>query len=161
MTKLLEDMKRDLEAAIPKKDVQYYFIGRPVSISQIALDRGAIVLEPVSTNVRSVATGPLEEEIHNVRVTVMKSVKDEFVKDSQRESGKQYLTRVIDGRQADGSLQTTSIRYVVRNKMRSWGIIQADLDISYDEPVPEGYPIETVMGIVALNQRNIVNQSLA
>lgn len=161
MIKLLNDIKRDLEAGVPHNEVQYYYIGKPVSISQQALDKGVIVIKAIGTKGRTVTTGVREEDTHTVRIEVMKTVRDKFVNNAQVESGDLYLTRVIDDRNEDGSLKPSSIRYIIRNKMRAWGIMQGDLDISYDEPVPDNYPIDTVAGAVTLTQLDIVTQSLA
>lgn len=160
MNRLLEQIKTDLEANVSKKDVQYYLIGMPVSISKQTLDAGVVVVEPRSTSVSSVTTGVREQETHIVDIVLLKNVQDRSEFDNQRESGKAYVTRVMDARNANGSLKVGSIREVVRRNMRTWGIMQGDLEIQYSESDNENIPLGTVIATITLPQVDIVTQNI-
>lgn len=162
MKALLNEVKTDLEAALDKKDVRYYSIGIPFRFdSKQVLSGGAIFLVPLTTNIESVTTGLNDQETHSFQIILAKSYQDTMYKNAQEELGIPYLLKVVDDRNADRSLKTNSIRYVVRKNMRKWGIKQNELDIEYDtqalgDNIADGY----ISATITVNQLDINNQPL-
>jgi hypothetical protein len=128
INKIIEDLKNNID----KKDVQYFYFGHSYSLSIDVLNKGVIEVIPRTTEISSVTTGTIDESVNTIEIILLKSFKTEAYINASRESASDYLTRVIDGRNADGSLKTNSIRYILRNNMRDYGTIQRNMSIEYD-----------------------------
>lgn len=121
-----------LEAGLDKKDVAYFHVGVPYDLSEAELLRGCITVAPVNESVISVTTGITDEETKTIAVTLAKVMKNDFYANAKKESGVQYLMRVIESREEQNVLKTNTIRYILRNNMRNLGLLQSGFDIAYD-----------------------------
>lgn len=164
MNVLLETIKTDLEAALKGKDIQYFIIGNPENITEMTakevINKGALFVYPEKTSIGSVTTGLQEQESHSLHFVLVKNIQEGFYTNAQKESGFMYLARILDGRNADRSLKTNTVRYVVRNNMRRWGIKQGELDIDYDTKVLGDYADSYISGEMTLIQEDIYNQTI-
>jgi hypothetical protein len=154
MTYLLNRIKEILEAGLDKKDVQYYNIGKPFAIADAVLAGVIIYLEPVSTDVVSITTGIGDMSDNTIKIVLAKTVKDQFVKNAQKESGQAYLTRVMDGRDGSGNVLANTIRYLIRTNMRNLGITQGAVNIAYDTQEIENGPEGLVTATLTVSQRD-------
>lgn len=131
MQYLINKIKTTLEQSLDKKDIQYVVIGGLDQISKAMLDKGVVVLLPISTEVSSITTGIRDMERKVVKFVIGKNIQNQFNKNAQRESGQEYLMRVMEGNNADNTLITTSLRYIIRQNFRVWGVQQDSLSIDY------------------------------
>lgn len=150
----MDKLKQLLEAGLSTKDVQYFNIGKPYSIADQVLDKGIIYIEPISTDIESLTTGITDGDDSSVKIVLAKSVKDEFVKNAQKESATAYLARVMDGKNASGQVLTNTIRYIVRTNMRQLGITQSGINITYDSQEIENAPAGTVTATLTVSQQD-------
>lgn len=132
MNQLITNMLRDLENGISKSDVQYYYFGKPLEPGKDVLNGGAIMVMPVSTETRAVTTGITDEDLFTVQIMLAKNLQAEFYRNAQKESGAEFLTRVMEGRDSNGVLQTNTIKHIVRSNFRQWGLKQEEVGIEYD-----------------------------
>jgi hypothetical protein len=131
MNRYLEVIKESLEANIDKADIQYFYIGKPFSLGKAQLDRGVCIVQPIDTDIESVTTGIRDQETHTVRIIIAKQSQEFFVKNAEKHSAAQFLTRVCDGRKQDKTPEEHSVRYVIRNNYRCWSIMQPNIRIEY------------------------------
>jgi hypothetical protein len=129
---LIRLILKNFEEKIDKKDIGYYFFGRPQIISKDVAQRGVICVKPISTSIQSISTGLIDRDTYTIQVIVAKNVQPEFYKNAQEESGDQFMTRVIEGRKSCGNLNERCVRYVIREHLKKWGILQPNLTIQYD-----------------------------
>lgn len=133
MNYLINKMLRSFEDNLDKKDIQYYYFGKPWSLPKGVLDKGVLIVHPIETNVSAVTSGITDQETMSVRIIVAKNVQDEFINNAQRETGVGYLSRVFENKSDTNQLQANTVRYVIRNNFRTWGIMQeVDLNFEYD-----------------------------
>lgn len=157
MTHLIEALLRDLENNIPKQDVQYYIWGKPDNISKEALIKGVIMIRPRTTVVRPISTGPKDKDDNTLEVILGKSMQTDVYQNAQIETGDKFCNRIMDGRNADGSLRNDTIRYVVRNNYKNYGILQPEIRIDYDTneiTAPDGIVTATMV----ISQSDLFNQ---
>jgi hypothetical protein len=161
MNYLINKILEDLESNLNKKDVQYYIFGRPYHLPASELEKGVIMVEPISTSVQAVTTGITDEETKEVQIILAKVVKDDFYKNSSKETGSAYLTRIFENKDTSNQLQTDTIRYIVRNNLRQWGLLQPQITINYSGQVFEEAPEGTVTGIMTISTIDHFTQILA
>ena len=123
----------DLEDSVNKNDIKYFYFGKPYAIDNNILNAGALIVNPIRTDISSVATGLKDHASYEIEIILAKNVKPSFYKNAQKDAGHSFLTRVMEGTDASGSLLTNTIRYVIRNKMRDYGIKQEGMSIDYDD----------------------------
>lgn len=131
MNYIINKIIADLKANIDSKDVQYVYFGHSYALSVDVLNKGVIEVIPVSSDISSITTGTIDLNVNTIHIVLLKNFKTEAYINASRESAADYLTRVVDGRLADGSLKTDSIRYILRNNMRDYGTIQRSMAIEY------------------------------
>jgi hypothetical protein len=159
MNYVINKMLEDLEAGLPKKDVQYYIFGRPYQLAEAELEKGVLMIEPVSTTVQSVTTGITDEENKEIKIFLAKIVKDRFYANAQKETGSAYLARIFENKDASNQLQADTVRYIVRENLRQWGLLQPTISIDYTvsfEQAPEG----TVAGAMTISTLDHFSQPL-
>lgn len=132
MNDLINAILTDLRNGISNENVQHFYYGKITQLSDDLLLKGVLMVSPVSTSIRAVTTGLTDEETNELEIVLVKSIRAEFYKNAQQEAAAAYLIRVMDKRNADKSLQTNSVRYIVRNRMRSYGINQVEMVIDYN-----------------------------
>lgn len=132
MNHFIDLILRDLENGLDKQDVQYFHFGKPYEMPKELVINGAIAVEPVSTDISPVTTGITDEDLYTVRIILLKNTQGEVYKNAQKETGAQFLTRVMEGRDSAGTLQTNTIRHIVRSNFRQWGLLQPEVGIEYD-----------------------------
>lgn len=160
MNLLMDQIKTDLENAINKKDVVYVYIGNSEAASKQNLEKGIIVLQPLNTTLTPVTTGILVEGVGNFKIIFAKSIQDEINTNAQRESGTEWLMRVMEGRNSDGTLQSNTGAYVVLSNLRKWGKLQNSVQINYDTNDILDTAGGVIQGNITIAQRDIFNQSL-
>jgi len=133
MNYIISKILDDLEDSLDKNEVKYFYFGKPYSVDNVVLNAGAIFVSPITTEVDSVTTGLKDHATHEIEIIVAKNVKTSFYKNAQKDAGHSFLTRVMEGTDASGSLLTNTIRYIMRNKMRDYGILQGSMLIEYDD----------------------------
>jgi len=159
MDLLIRKVLTTLENNLEKKDVRYYIYGKPFALSDSIAEKGAILVQPLSTNIEPISTGLRDEETFNLSIILVKQLKNRFNRNAQIESGAEFLTEVMEGRQNDSALKSTSIRDVVRKSFNEWGIRQESVSITYDS---EEYPraLGVVTATMAVSVICIINQLL-
>lgn len=134
MNYIIDLILQDLENKIDKQDIQYYFAGFPeTNISKDLYLKGVICVRPVKTNTVAVTTGITDESLNIIEIIVAKSMQTKVYTDAQQETGEYFLARVMDGRRADGSLLSNTVRYVVRNNLKKYGSRQPEIEIVYND----------------------------
>jgi hypothetical protein len=161
MNYVLNLIKESLESSLYKKDVQYFSIGVPFAINLDILERGIVILQPVATTIEPVATGMIDNESKQINIILAKNVQDEFTKNAQKESGTAYLVRVMENKTSLNELEANTIRYVVRNNLPKWGLLQPEVSISYDDNAIENLPMGSVTATLSLTVDDHMNQALA
>jgi len=121
-----------LRAGLDKTDVAYFHVGNPYDLSEAELLRGCITVTPVSETVEAVTTGVTDQEVKTIEITIAKVLKNDFYGNAKKESGIQYLLRVIEARGTNNELKTNTIRYILRNNLRNLGLLQSGFNIVYD-----------------------------
>lgn len=132
MDDVIKDIIEDLRNNIPDTKVKHYFYGKPEALNEAVLTGGAIMVIPMNLNVVSITTGLMDQERMGIKIVLAKNMKTDFYRTSSVQSAMSFLVDVMDGRQADRSLRTNTIRYMIRNKMRSYGLKQEDFSIEYN-----------------------------
>lgn len=158
MNVYLDTIKNSLELIIPKTDIQHYFIGKPNSFSKVNADRGICVIEPVSTDIVSVTTGLQDREDLAIRIIIAKQIQEYAVRNAEKESGAQWLMRVMDGREPDRSPKTISVRYIARNNFRQWSNLQPATNIDYESNNLENFAEGLVEATLTLQLTGIFQQ---
>ena len=120
-----------LKNGLDKNDVQYFYFGHSYALAADALNKGVIEVIPLTSDIESATTGTMDQNTNTIKIVLIKSFKTDAYINAQRETSADYLTRVVDGREADGSLKTNSIRYIVRSNMRNFGTVQRGMSIEY------------------------------
>lgn len=161
MIYLINRMLTDFEAGISAQDIQYFYFGMPYSLSKQVLDKGILIVQPVSTDIKPITTGLRDEEMKSVKIIIAKSVLNDNYMNAQKETGIQYLIRVIEGKNEDNSLKTDTVRYVIRNKYRTWGVNQQQMTINYDTNELATAAQGVVTATIMLSVRDIVTQSIS
>lgn len=133
MNNIIGKILDDLEDSINKNDVKYFYFGKPYAVDNNILNAGALFVTPVRTDVESVTTGLKDHASNEIEIVLAKNVKPSFYKDAQKDAGHSFLTRVMEGTDESGALLTNTVRYIIRNKMRDYGILQDSMSIEYDD----------------------------
>ncbi len=155
MNYIINKIITNLDASISKKDVQYFYFGHSYSYSNDVLNKGIIEVKPESSDIESLTTGIIDQNTNTIKIILAKSIKTEGYKNAKEETLLSWASRVCDGREADGSLKTNSIRYVLRNNMRSYGTVQRSLSIEYDSKEDGfGGAFTTTLTLVQEEQQN-------
>jgi len=155
INKVLEDLENNLNS----QDVQYYIFGLPeIEIGKDITNKGAVFVKPVSTDLEQIATGLIDQTTHTIEVILVKNMQMRVYRNADQETGEFWLTRVMDGREPDGSLKTNTIRYIVRNNLKKYGIRQPDISIVYnDDRIPGG---ENVTATMTITQEETSSQAI-
>lgn len=132
MNDLIEDILKNLEDVIDKKDVVYFDYGKQRLLSKTKLKHGAIMISPVSTGIRPVTTGVTDEDSYSIEIILAKNLQDKYYVNAQKETAAKFLVRLMEGRDASKILKTDTIRYVVRTNFKNTGLLQSDISIEYD-----------------------------
>ena len=132
MNYLINKIITDLKSGLNKNDVQYVYFGHSYSLPGDVLSKGAIEVIPISSEITSVATGIIDQVVNTLSVVLIKSFKSDAYINASKETAADYLTRVMDGRLADGSLKSNSIRYILRTNMKNYGTVQRNIGIEYN-----------------------------
>lgn len=134
MNHIINKMLTDLEAGIDKKDLQYFYFGFDKSSvpGEDILIKGAVFVNPIGTDVTAITTGLRDKETNSIEIIVAKQTKMFNYSNAQSETGLAFSCRVIDGRDASGNLLPNTIRYIIRNNLRCYGILQPVIEIKYD-----------------------------
>lgn len=130
MNEIINAIIEDLGNVIAKKDIQYYFFGKPSNISNDMLLKGVVMIEPVGTSVESVTTGITDEDTNELTIWVVKQLRG-LPNNAQIETGAQFMVRLIENK-TNGNLETNTIRYVIRRNLRQYGLMQAGFSVEYD-----------------------------
>lgn len=154
MTYIIQKIKEILEAGLDKKDVGYFYTGKPYSLPKAVLDRGAIYINGVSQDIESITTGIGDRTTNIIQITLCKSMQNDNYKNAQKETGNAYLTRVMDGRGESGDVLTNTIRYIIRTNMRNLGITQSAVSIEYGESNDIDSSEATVFATMTLSQED-------
>jgi hypothetical protein len=158
MNTYLETIKNSLQAVISKNDIQHYYIGKPNSFSKVNADRGILVIEPVSTDIQSITTGLNDREDLSIRIIIAKQIQEFSVRNAEKESGSQWLMRVMDGREPDNRPKTNTIRYVVRSNYRQWSTMQPSVNIDYESTNLENFAEGLVEATLTVQLTGIFQQ---
>lgn len=159
MTGLINKLKNDLENAINKQDVRYFYFGMPKNLSKEQLMYGVIMINPVSQTVNAVTTGITEQEENSIEVILAKQVQSEVYRNAQSETGQSYLARVMCGTDDNLNLLSATVRQVVRNHMKNYGSMQPVIDITFDDNRIELEGVVTAT--MTVTQQNLTQQNLS
>jgi len=146
----------DLRGVISKNDVQTYMYGRPLELGDTL--GGMVIVNPVSTEIKPIATGVLDQDEDTIEIILVKSFKTSVYQNASQSGDVEFLTRVMRGKDANNNLLTNSIVYVVRNNFRSYGINQPSMTINWSDNRfnKEGIVVATL----TLRQNSIGDQSI-
>ena len=134
MTYYITQILEDLENEMSDRDVQFFISGLPeTQISEKLLSGGVVFVNPISTDLTAVATGVVDEGSHEIEIILARSMKTQAYQNASQETGAAYLARVMDGRDADNTIQTNTIRYIIRSHMQDYGMRQPDVTITYND----------------------------
>ena len=160
MNYLINQIINDLRAGLDPKDIGHFFVGHSYALPDVMLDEGIIEVIPVSSEIQSVATGMIDQGVNTLKIVVMRCFKTTPYTDPHKETATDWLARVIDGREANGTPKTNSVRYILRNHLRHYGTIQPTMTIEYNSPQKED-TMGTVSAFITLVQEEQVNQPLS
>lgn len=133
MDKLVNSIITNLKAGLPDLVV---FLGRVRSIDKAALNQGVIFVCPESSIIEAVTTGIRDKETNRVCIVLAKSVQDLNYQNAESVTGIDYMMRVMDGRNDDRSPLSNTIRTIVRQNFKTWGLRQPRVTITYDSKDP-------------------------
>jgi hypothetical protein len=125
-------------------------------LPETVLLNGVIGVVPRTTEINPATTGVNDEDSINIDIILAKIIKNEFYRNAQKVSGDEYLARVMDGRNEDGSIKTDTIRYITRNNMRRYGTRQGSFSIEYNTEEFENYAL--VSATLSLTQQYFTYQ---
>ncbi len=157
---MLDAIKTSLETAINKKDLQYVLIGNPLSISKQMAEKGVCIIRPIENQFKPVTTGIQVQDGKQFRLVFVKSVQDEFNNNAQKENATEWLMRIMEGRNSDGTLQVNTGMYIVLNNLRKWGILQTKIMTRYHTNEVRGIAGGITEGYIEVVQSDIFNQSI-
>lgn len=134
MNYIIDLMLQHLENGLKGRDIQYFFFGIPeTEVSKEVFNKGAIFINPVDSSIEAVTTGITDEETHTIEIVLAKNMQTKVYQNAQQETGVKFLNRVMDGRDSANNLSTNTIRYIIRNNIRAYGIRQPTISIKYDD----------------------------
>ena len=134
MKNIIDKMLVDLESNMNKDDVQYFVYGLPnIQVYKEMLRKGAIFIKPVTSSITPITTGITDEGQNEIDIVLAKDMQIKVYRDPKQETGDKFLNRVMDGREADGSPKTNTIRYIIRNNLQKYGVLQPSVAITYDD----------------------------
>jgi len=156
---IIDKILEDLESNLEKRDVQYYIFGLPeIEIGKDITNKGAVFVKPVSTDITQIATGLIDQPTHTIEVILTKNMQLKVYRSADQETGDLFLARIMDGREADGSLKTNTIRYIIRNNLQRYGVRQPDISITYnDDRIPGD---ENVTATLTITQEETASQAI-
>ena len=158
MEYIIDLILQKLEEGISKADVKNYLFGIPSEMGDNLSNSGAICVGPMATDITPETTGVRDRDDNDIEIVVVKNFKTMQYRDAESEGAMRFLTRIIDGRNADGSRKTDSIVYILRNNMRTFGIRQPSISINYRD---NRYDKEGVVtASLRLRQEAISNQPI-
>ena len=143
MNWLIEQILEDLENELNEQDVRYFIFGLETELSKNMLTDGVIMVKPISSGISAVTTGITDEEVHEVEIILARNVQTKVYKSTQ-ETGDQYLTKVMDGRDSCNNPLKNTVRYIIRSHMQDYGLRQPEISITYNDERIEGVTTATM-----------------
>jgi hypothetical protein len=155
MNYVINQIKDDLEGL---EGIQYLYFGEPESLGSEVIGKGAIAINPLTTDIVPITTGTTDEYVFNIELVVYKLVRG-TAKNAQEESGDEFMTRIVEGRAADGSLLTNSIVQILKRNQRSYGIQITDISVVYDSSRSdiEGAVTATINVGILKHEQQLIN----
>ena len=158
MNYLIPKIIEDLRGVIPQSDIRYYYFGRPVEVGDVIGINGGVFVTPISSSIESATTGILDSVSETVEITVAKSFKTDINENPKYEGSMEFMARLVDGRNEDGSRVASSIVSVIRKNFRGYGIRQPAVTIDWEDNrfAKEGISAVTIR----VQQESLLNQEI-
>lgn len=155
MNTLLLAIKNSLLSTLNKRDCQYIFIGNPESVPKQVLSKGVCIIMPNTTSFIPITTGLQYQDTKRLRLIFAKSIQSDLNINAQMENSTEWLMRVMEGRNPDGTLKSTSAISTVLKNLRVWGILQGSVRTNYGTRDIRNIPGGTAIGNITMEQKDI------
>jgi len=124
MNLIVDKIIQVLKDTLPDKKIKNYFFG---DIGEVAASMvPAVMVMPVTSVYEAKYTG-YDLVRHTVTIVVVDDAKKYFSKSPQEASGVKELVKLVEGVDDNGALLTSSIAYVLRNKIKLDGAVTEGL----------------------------------
>jgi hypothetical protein len=130
MNYIVNQIKTAIEAGLGNK-IGYYYIGRPQILPKEVAMRGYISISPLSDETTLVQT-QTDQGIYRVEIEVGRDVRNEWNQMPQKVGTTKWLMEIVQNTDTNGSLQTNTIKYILRNNLVQIGKTHI-MSITYED----------------------------
>ena len=153
MQYIVEKIKNALYAGLSKK-CSYIYVGDPTELPLEVLEKGCIVIQPGTQDIELKETQRDEDSLE-LAITVMKDMRSEIGKKPQTVGSLQWIMDIVDGRDGNGALKTSTVRYIMRQQLNEIGVTHT-LRIEYGKADREEATVR--VAVITVNVTDFVNR---
>lgn len=158
MNKIIPAIIEIFKNGLSANDVNHYMFGVPTEVGDLVGLVGTIFVAPVTTDLNAETTGVLDRRSEEIEIILATTAKMDVYENPTYEGAMGYITRIMDGKNADGSPRTDSITYLLRSNFRNLGLRQPRLTIDWNDRRFEKEGI--VAATLRLTQETIESQPI-